>query len=469
MVSSTPQVVIRLGSHAEKEYIVKLDRLLDGLIVGANLFEATPGATASLLLRVGAKRTKLYVDPMTYAYGAYVDPRTGVVRRDLDWIKSDQSRRGSAGRKGVVVRDFKRSYRNLAERLGAPVVHSVQEGNAVTPDALRDQRARMAFCASVVQYQVGRMKQELEDDEELSDHLEDAPRPAAVLAPYFYIEPSSTADWLDANLDLMRATAALDVGTPVHGVLCADVRHLSESSTLERLRKELPETGVAGVWLWFSEFFEDAASEAALAAYRDLVVGLAGRVEVHALHGGLFSLLLSKCGMTGVSHGVGYGEQKNVVPVIGQSVPMVRYYLPALAKRLGVPAIERAFNGLGIRTAEDFHEHVCDCPVCKGVVTSSLEQFGDFGDMYFSRPTARRQAQTPAAAKRCRFHFLLARLRERNDIREHDLVTLLERLRKADHVWGTQPSLRGASGHVKRWINVLDGPAMTHGVAAPRG
>ena len=455
MPSSIPRVVIRLGSHAEKEYVVKLEQLLDGLIVGANLFEATPGATASLLLRVGAKRTRLYVDPMTYAYGAYIEPRSRIVRQDLDWIKSDQIRK-DGGRRSVI-RDFKRSYRQLAERLGAPVAQAIRNGVAIGPQALRDHGARVAFCRGVVHYQMERVREELEGDEELSDYMEDAPRPAAVFAPYFYVEPGSTRDWLDANLDMMRATAALGIDIPVHGILCADATHLDDPGVLGRLQSELPDTGVSGVWLWFSEFFEDGASESVLAAYRDLVAGLARRLEVHAMHGGLFSLLLSKYGMTGVSHGMGYGEQKNVVPVVGQSVPMVRYYLPALAKRLGVPAIERAFGALGIHTASDFHRRVCDCPVCRGVVSSSLDQFADFGDMYFSRPAATRRAQTPAAAKRCRFHFLLARLRERNDIRDEELGGLLDRLGEAARVWGAQPSLRGDCGHVKRWINILGG------------
>ena len=46
--------------------------------------------------------------------------------------------------------------------------------------------------------------------------------------------------------------------------------------------------------------------------------------------------------MSGISHGVGYGEQKDVIPVIGQSTPTVCYYLPDLKRRLGVPQIERA-------------------------------------------------------------------------------------------------------------------------------
>ena len=455
MTPSAPQVVVRLGSHAEKEYVVKLEQFLDGLIVGANLFEATPGATASLLLRVGAKNTHLYVDPMTYAYGAYVDPTGGTVRTDLDWIKSEQTRRLSNGKK-TTIRDFKRSYRALAEHLGSPLIEAVSNSAAVSPRQLLDPAIQSSLCTNVVQYQLDRMTMELEKDEELKYYIDDAPRPAAVFAPYFYIEPSDTTDWLDANFQLMRTTAALGLDVPIHAILCADARHLSDEESMRRLREELPDTGVSGVWFWFSGFYEDAANERTLLSYRDLAEALSRKLEVHAMHGGFFSLLLSKYGMRGVSHGIGYGEQKNVVPVIGQSIPMVRYYLPPLAKRLGVPDIERAFDALGIRTPSDFHANICDCAVCRGIVSTSLDDFSSFGDMHFSRPTAERRSQTPAAAKRCRFHFLLARLRERSDIRQMDLSTLVRRLREADQAWGVQPSLREFATHLRRWADVLD-------------
>ena len=454
MPSPTPHVVIRLGSHAEKEYVVKLARFLDGLMVGANLFEATPGATASLLLTIGAKDTNLYVDPMTYAYGAYVDPAIGHVRGDLDWIKSDQIKKDTKGRK-LLVRDFKRSYRVLAKRLGVPLVNAVRDSVAVKPRAFRDEDVRYSLCTLVARYQLNRMTEELQEDSELKDYLDAAPRPAAVFAPYFYVEPNHSTDWLEANLSLMRTTATLKLEVPVHGVLCADLSHLADETTMGRLRNELPDTGISGIWLWFSRFFEDSADLDVLKSYRRLVEKLAERLEVHAMHGGLFSLLLSKYGMSGVSHGIGYGEQKNVVPVIGQSIPMVRYYLPPLARRLGVPAIERAFDALGVRNPSDFHKKICDCAVCKGIVSTSLDEFSSFGDMYFSRPTAARPAQTPAAAKRCRFHFLLARLRERDDIRKMELPALLARIQHAYETWGVQPSLQGSSHHMRQWWKAL--------------
>ena len=133
MFCPPPHVVIRLGSHAEKEYVIKLDRFLDGIIVGANLFEATPGATASLLLRLGSRNTHLYVDPMTYAFGAYLDPSIGNIRTDLDWIKSDQIRKLKGAK--TTIRDIKRSYRRLSENLGAPLTSAVSRCEAVSHQA----------------------------------------------------------------------------------------------------------------------------------------------------------------------------------------------------------------------------------------------------------------------------------------------------------------------------------------------
>lgn len=100
MAAASPEVHLRIGSHAEKEYIEKMLKRFDGLTVGANLVEATPGATASLLVKLcnEAKGVPYLLDPMTYAFGEYVDPASGQSRTDLDWIKSDQKVKVSQAR-----------------------------------------------------------------------------------------------------------------------------------------------------------------------------------------------------------------------------------------------------------------------------------------------------------------------------------------------------------------------------------
>jgi hypothetical protein len=452
MASEVPELIIRIGSHAEKEYLLKLAPFIDGVIVGANLFEAAPGATASLLLKIGGNNTKVFVDPMTYAFGQYTDPTTGKLRKDLDWIKSDQIRRDEQKRK-KAVRDFKRSYRMLAEALGTPIAEAVRESRAIDTSDLSEPETRQRFCQTVLEYQENRIAREFENDEELRQFIENVPRPSAVFAPYFYVEPHRTEALLEMDLKLMATAADLRPSVPVHGVLCADASHLEQPELLKHLSDAIPRTGVTGIWLWFSRFHEESASEEALEGYVELITTLSKQMEVFAMHGGFFSLVLSRLGMQGISHGVGYGEQKNVVPVIGQSTPTVRYYLPSLARRLGVPEIFRAFHALNIRTPRDFHEKVCACAVCKGIVVSSLDEFAAFGDMHYSRPEAKRKGQTPAAAKRCRFHFLLSRLIERDSIRRSSIEDIIERLKLASGTWGNQPSL--STEHLDRWVKVL--------------
>ncbi len=445
-----PKVIIRMGTHAEKDYLQKTLRFFDGIAVGANLVEATPGATASLLVRFGGKKQSLpfYIDPMTYAFGSYKD-ESGKLRSDLDWIKSDQKR------KGKIVRDFKRSYRGLAERLGGPFDEAINRKSALDWDDFSDPTKLSDSCRRIAEYQLYRIRDELAADPESKQFADRVPKPTAVFAPYFYIEPSHRDEWLDLDLRLAKATAELNIDVPVHAIICADASFLGDSTFLDRLAADLPKTGVDAVWLWFSAFREDAAPVERLKAFRSLVETLSPSMEVFNRHGGYFSLALCKRGLSGVSHGVGYGEQKNVLPIIGRSMPTVRYYLPAAHKRFGVPQIERCFDASEIESAEEFHEKVCDCVICKGVLSGDVRKFSQFGEMHRSRPEAKRLAQTPAAAKRCRFHFLLMRIRERDWLKTASNSDILADLNTAADVWGKHPTLTRDVGHLALWQEAL--------------
>jgi hypothetical protein len=125
---------------------------------------------------------------------------------------------------------------------------------------------------------------------------------------------------------------------------------------------------------------------------------------------------------------------------------------------LGVPQIERCFRQLKIETPDDFYAHVCDCVVCKGVVLENLSQFSSFGDQHYSTPVSKRLAQTPAAAKRCRFHFLLARIKEKALVNAESLTGLLAKLKIDSVAWSAQYVLEKESLNIDRWITVLTPP-----------
>ena len=453
MPSVDPSVVLRLGSHAEKDYFLKTMQLWDGLMVGANLLESAPGATSSMIFKFSGKKYRIpyYIDPMTYAFGAYVERGESEPRTDLDWIKSDQKNKKTK----KVERRYKRSYRSLGEALGGPILRALENVKGISSDDV-DPKGIDELCEAVIQYQRNRVRDEFASDSEYGTESGEIPAPAAVFAPYFYIDPQNS----DAGLALLTAcasaSAALKVDEPVHVVLCTDVSTLDSKDFLERAAASIRGSGVDGVWLWFSLFYEDAAPASRLLAFRRFVEGLSESVQVFNMHGGIFSLAMSRYGLSGTSHGIGYGEQKDVIPVIGRSTPTVRYYLPDLGRRLSVPQIERALLGVGVRTAGQFFEKVCDCAICRGVINTDLGMFSSFGDLHYSSEESKRLAQTPAAARRCRFHFLLNRARERDQLRFADVTAIAKSFQDAYSKWEKQPTIDKDAQHMLRWQRVLE-------------
>lgn len=431
MSITPPKVILRIGSHAEKEYFEKLARNLDGLMFGANLLEITPAATCSLVFSLAAKRAgdglEYYVDPMTYCFGPYIDPATGRRRNDLEVIKSE---RGETRGSKIKVKSVKDSYMTLAGQLGEIFNAAVNDGKsckAIDPITMSN-IDRDRLCKGVIKYQISRIAAILSEDELMKAEFTADCKPAAVFAPYFYVHESWARDGLEASIDLIGRTVALQPSVPVHAILCVCNSVLSNKEQVQYLVSELLKTNVKGVWLWFDGFDELSAPLEKLIAFREIVLGLRDKMEIYNLHGGYFSLLLVHDGLSGISHGVGYGEQKPVAQVIGAAAPTVRYYLPAIKKRVGVPDIQRSYSEAGITTAEDFYDKVCNCQICKGVIGGDINRFAAFGEMHRATLDSKKNTQTPVAAKMCRFHFLINRFRERG------MVAGIERNQRASHV-----------------------------------
>jgi hypothetical protein len=435
-MDNKPKLIIRMGSHAEKEYILKLGKKFDGIIIGANVVEATAGATASLL----GQKLKLpyYIDPMTYVFGC-----------DLEGIRSDQKR------KKKIIRDYKRSYKSLASELGKLFSNALETKKRIYPENIPSSMVK-TICDDVVNYQLNRIRQEFLKDEEYKNYADSIPNIAGVFSPYFYIPSNSEIDW-KVFIALSSTTAKIINEIPVYSVLCADSELLTDGAFINKAIKEIPLTGVDGVWLWFSKFDEWDIREKYLKGFKDLVKGLSQKgLEVYNRHGGYFSLILNKIGMTGISHGIGYGEKKDVQQIEGPpNAPVVHYYLPDIHKRFGVLDIERCFDEMKIISPKDFYGHMCDCVICKGVIKDNIEEFKKFGEDRYATPESKRKFQTPAAAKRCRFHFLINRVREKEFISSKDLKTIVKQINDTQEKWKEQVIIARYSTHLARWEKAL--------------
>lgn len=448
-----PDVILRYGSHAEKDYLLKLSPYLGGIFYSANLLEATKAASASLLLRARANPNPaaLYVNPMTYIFGSYFDPSSKKRRSDLAWIKSHK--------KKTKKYEIKDAYLALGDELGGVFGDAVASSVAINPGRLSDDQLD-DLVGSVLSYQRNRLTDILRSDPELaalSPDGVDAFRPSALFAPYFYCADEWMLDGLRENIDLARRAVEQAPGEPVHMIVCVSKNILCDQKAVELICEQLPLLGLDSVWLWLSKFDELSADLTELMRFRSIVSALSASMHVRTYAGGFWQMMLSADGMKSVMHGVGYGERKPVVQVIGAAAPTVRYYLPTIAKRVGVPDIERCFDDLGITSSQEFYDQICSCQICKGVIGNEIRNFSKFGELHRSSPE-KRLVQTATAAKLSRFHFLVHRLLyDTNAVAECPKVARSEFLETRAGDWINQPTLENESAHISRWVESLRG------------
>jgi hypothetical protein len=341
----------------------------------------------------------------------------------------------------------------LASELGDIFSNTLKINIPIIPENFTSTASKQV-CQKVVDYQLKRLRKELEKDDEYKKYAESIQPPKGVFSPYFFIRSN---DWFNLFLSLSKTTADIKPGPPVYSFLCADYEMLIDTSFINKAVAEIPKTGVNGVWLWFSNFDEWIVQEEYLRAFKNLVEQLNEKgLEVYNRHGGYFSLALNKFGMKGISHGVGYGEKKDVLQIKGPpNAPVVHYYLPDIYKKLNTIEIERCFEDLNITTPKDFYKKICDCVICKGVVKNGISDFQRFGDVHYAMSESKRESQTPAAAKRCRFHFLVNRIIEKDFIAGNDLATIIQKTSYAQEKWKEQFPIINNSKHLARWKAVL--------------
>jgi len=438
-----------MGSHAEKQYVVKTVKLFEGLLVGSNLLESTPGATVSLALSVmGNKiKRKFAIDPITYVYGM-----------DLAYIQSETLERKGAG-KGTKKVDLKRSFAKLAQLFGPTIKACVVDKQRPVRPSDFDDAGLQSLAEATYAYQTNRMCQIWESDPQFADFAKDLSTPSFTFAPYFYTpygESAAWADWHKVNVGLAAKYQRFD--GQGHGIVCVGPKILNSKRDALALTQDYIDTGIGTFWFWFSTLSEEKIPVErlkVLVAVIDLL--REAKKRVYNLHGGFLSALLSKKGMAGFSHGVGYGESKDVVPVIGVTVPTVNYHLIPLHVRVPILEIQRALGALNISDADDFHEKICGCTVCRGVLNGDLKNLAQFGDFVLKVGNTR-ESQTPDSAKKCRFHFLLARAQEIETVAKGSSASLKAELESVASEYTSLPTYLGLSSrssHLRIWNSVL--------------
>ena len=374
---------------------------------------------------------------MTYAFG-----------RDLDRLTSQT-------KKGVFI---KKSYTQLAAHLGGVFQEHIQKQKSITLKSLQNKSAIESVCHDTVVYQKKRVSNALKKESEGTDFFENVPAPCLILAPYFFMPVGDELRWLDV-FNSIAVESLKHEPNNLYIKLCFDKSMLANQEAIKKITA-ICRHNIKGVWLWIDDLNEETSSEDTLSSLADLVVTIKKHgKEVVNRHGGFYSSILSKLGMSGICTGVGYGEKRPVEPVVGKMAPVINYYVPGLHGKLGSLDVEQSFEHLNIKTADEFFQNICSCVVCQGVMGKDILEFQQFGSRQFSPGPSqnKRPVQTSNAAQLSRFHYLICKSKEKEAVKKNDLKTLVSDLEKNANFFGDVEidSFKKKCAALSKWARVL--------------
>ena len=437
------KLLLRYGSHSEKRYYENMLRFFDGVIFSANLLEVTPAATVSLISKFcGKKHQKPYIiDPITYSFGEFYNHKLRSSEKDLRWLMSETKKRGL---------DVKKSYSKLANSLGSAFEACIREKKAISIEKLKEDKIIDSICEATIQYQKNRLKNLLKKDHEYAHFADDLPTPCMIFAPYFFIHPGKVIDWLEI-IEKITNTSIQYERSSLYIKLCFNKEMLLNEDAISKII-HICKQPFKGVWLWVNNFDEKEVDSKYLLKFGEFVerISQTGK-EVFNRHGGFYSIMLAKVGMNGVSNAVGYGEKKDIMPALGQASPTVNYYYPTLHKKYGIPDIEQAFADLEIVSPESFFRYICNCVICKGVIEKDIANFKKFGEQHLATSNSKKTVQTPTAAEKSRYHYLLCKLKEKNNILNSNAKQIISKLEQGVPI-ADLDIFKGRARHITKWL-----------------
>lgn len=161
----------------------------------------------------------------------------------------------------------------------------------------------------------------------------DGKKPTYILPPYAMVG-SREDGWWDLSKDFWKFATEYATSKGVNEKL-RRVIAAKDPKVWSTLAAEVSDREIVG---WVSNLDEfDYRSEEMLKDYGVALMAARERDQkVFALYGGFFSVLLSNYGLTGASHGIGFGEHRDSIELPSSGAPPARYYVPRLHRYVSV-------------------------------------------------------------------------------------------------------------------------------------
>ncbi len=461
--------ILRYGTNADKKYIQDKSHYYDLLAINGNMLAYTPGALAGFI------RENLLNKPDK---GFFIDPITHSFQHSLDKIKSKS--------KNENEKTLKLSIANLIDQYGEPLTSIIKEpeesennkGRPIRPEDFAGHEE--SFCKNVIDFQLNEIKNKNEEKgflkylDEMDDQLDDF-EPEFVTPPYFYLNESNYKKWLELNIDFIKIAKNEYPNINIYAQLTVSQDIFISESMREDIIAKYKNLNIEGILLWIDDFNEHEASKTMLEIYLKMIKDLNDNLNIYNLYGSFFSTILTgfndelSFNISGVGHGMAYGEHRAVVPV-GGGIPSSKYYYYPLHKRLKFEIAQEYIKSHVIDKSSGnesdkvsrYFEEICACPKCKEIIDDNIDNFFEFQSTktyeYKVKGVKRRRTYPGQQTKEnCLIHYLESKIKEFNEIELVNINDLIEDLRYNFNVYEDYKHQDYESlSYLKIWASVLE-------------
>lgn len=370
--------LLRLGTHAEKKYFKEFQGKYDAIVINANILAHTVSSMSSFL---GCELSeKFLIDPQTYAFQSYSHLL--------------QSTKGKP--KGVEV-TVKKSIQTLLDKYGTRLTNIIVTGKrSLKYSDFNDDEGALfldELCQNVIDFQLNTVKNESTENSEYGEYIEyDIEsnsstlnlEPFALIAPYFYMTENTLEHWLPHNINSIRISKQKFTDKKIYAQIVIDKDILLEEEVLQKLIDAYSGCTADGFFIWIDNFDEKIISYKYLKNFIKLIKDLKAALNkpIYQIYGSYFSIMLTNVYLTGTCHGMEYGETRDVYPV-GGGVPVSKFYLPSIHKRLLYREVLDVLLTKDLLTSKEIYfENVCSCKTCHEVIRIDPNiDFGAYGNV----------------------------------------------------------------------------------------
>lgn len=464
---------LRINANNEKQYIEKLGRFFSGILFRGNFFESSPGMCSSLAIAMASpnSRTTFAIDPVTYVFS--LNPTSdwsirhwrkvtrekakGALRSDLmlqtnepiapGWVREIQHP-GKRDKDKVEIFGIRKAYRELATKTFAGIDFKIGR-EPIGLDQLRRNGIIERLVESTIRYQRTAVASRFQGKK--FQGLERAiPGPGLIFSPYF---PIDSKDWLSIHQRIWEEFDKQVPDTSRIIVVTCSAKFLRENFAV--ITSAISRSSAQNVAIWLDGFEEETAGLDDLVCFRNFIRSVRDMdKECLNLFGGGFTSCLFQFGVSCVLS-CGYGESKAIEPLSG-GFPTAKFYLPARLLRRPVgdifDLIKRANKG---KTKRDYGQEICNCAICKDELDLDLSRFVEFfGELGDPKPfgDGTRRFPTGRAMERCKFQYLLSRMRE---FRQMQYASVAESIAKLNTTVESWSSVSASFAHLQTWRDAL--------------